>query len=155
MQAVDGAVLDAWSRALVTRLNLAHTGEYLWNGVGFDATKSAQVWLCLPSHGALFAVEFKVPFQTLRVRVTSVNDMEVEEEEGNINLLVEAQHPALKIERCELGPGDKAGLKRVLRWSRTLKSLPKMDVDSERVNGSLHLERIRAYLSSLPQFGAG
>nr|CDS17621.1 vacuolar protein sorting associated protein 13B [Echinococcus granulosus] len=138
---VDGALLHKWSCALMRRLNIPHPHKYLWTGVGMDATGTVLTWLCLPYHGSLFTVEFKAPAQTIRAGVLAVDFVDTSED--------------VLVDRCQLSAGEMAVLMRVLRPTKNTMTA----VGGGEVVGYLeanpHLERVKAYLSSLPQSKGG
>ncbi|KAL5110970.1 Vacuolar protein sorting-associated protein 13B [Taenia crassiceps] len=133
---VDEVLLHKWSCALMRRLNILHPHEYLWTGVSVDATGTILTWLCLPCRESLFTVEFDAPIQTVRAGFLAVD-------------FVDANQGVL-IDRYQLSAGERAVLMRVLRRTKnTATSVKGGDVSGDLEAGP-HLERVRAYLSSLP-----
>ncbi|VDK36164.1 unnamed protein product [Taenia asiatica] len=133
---VDGALLHKWSCALMRCLNIPHPHEYLWTGVGVDATRTVLTWLCLPCRGSLFTIEFEALVQTVRAGVLAVDFDDTNED--------------VPIDRYQLPAGEKIVLMRILRCTKNTRTAVKFDDVSGDLEASPHLERVRAYLSSLP-----
>lgn len=141
-------------------LHLPQFREYLWNGLGTDTAHATLTWLCLPYPGSLLAVEFKALAQSIRAGVIPINFANVKDEEEYASEDTSPENasnsetPTL-LTRCRLSVGDKVVLKRVLQCFRTEKNVCESDTDSAAVEASPHMERIRAYLMSLPRSGDG
>ncbi|KAM7537419.1 hypothetical protein Aperf_G00000067116 [Anoplocephala perfoliata] len=158
LQLVDISLLHRWSCALMRHLDLPQFHEYLWNGLGTDTAHTALTWLCLPYPGSLFAVEFKASVQTIDTGMIPINFANANgEEEWEDVLLKSASNSDISnsLTQCRLSIGDKAALKRVLQCFGTEEIVCGIDVDSAVVEASPHLQRIRAYLMSLPRSGDG
>ncbi|KAM3186126.1 hypothetical protein ACTXT7_004958 [Hymenolepis weldensis] len=154
IQLVDASLLHNWSCALMRLLDLPHFRDYLWSGLGADTNHVVLTWLCLPYPGCLFAVEFKSAVQTIRARVIPVNVADASAEGEWEDILAKdalnSEIPSL-LTRCRLSGGDKAVLKRVLqRSSRSEEITREIDFDAVTIESSPHLERVKAYLMSLP-----
>lgn len=118
------------------RLNILHPHKYLWTGVGVDATGTVLTWLCLPCRGSLFTVEFEAPVQTVRAGVLAVDFADTNQD--------------FVINRYQLSAGEKVALMRILRRVKNAMTAVKGCDVSGDLEASPHLERVRAYLSSLP-----
>ncbi|KAL5965577.1 Vacuolar protein sorting-associated protein 13B, partial [Taenia solium] len=116
---VDGALLHKWSCALMRCLNIPHPHEYLWTGVGVDATRTVLTWLCLPCRGSLFTIEFEAPVQTVRAGVLAVDFVDTDKD--------------VLINRYQLPAGERIVLMRILRSTKNTRTAVKADDVSARM----------------------
>lgn len=143
-QLVDGTLLYKWSCALMQCLNMPHPQAYLWNGLGVDPTSTVLTWYCLPFPESLFAIEFNTSARTVRAGVTSVSLADICHEDDSDTLLESSDL------HLRFSLGDKEVLKRLLWKAQEAKSTQGIDENTTDSSASAQLERIRAYLLSLP-----
>ncbi len=143
------------------QLHLPSSEAAHWIGVGTDAGHSTLTWLCMPFPGSLFAVEFSAASGAIRAGVMQVginddDDASSDGEEAN-GSLARLLPPSAELPpwvcRCDLSGHDKAALNRAIKQGDNLIH-PDEDEDKGGAHASYQaspqLERVKAYLSSLP-----
>uniref|UniRef100_A0A5K3F779 VPS13_C domain-containing protein n=2 Tax=Mesocestoides corti TaxID=53468 RepID=A0A5K3F779_MESCO len=154
---VDGVLLRQWVCALVRRLNAPPTHDFLWCGIAQHESRATLTWLCLPFRNFLFAVEFQFPLQLIRTGVIQIevdDEGYVDENDTSLASFVSmASEMPSWISQCKILPAEKVLLQRILRHYQCKNS----SAVNEQIFGESpvsQLERVRAYLLSLPRHEA-